>query len=74
MLGHCASPSSGVLVIQDTTPDGNALSKPVAEAKRSMIHARRYPVESNPAATHSLSGSGQKGVGHCPIADNQLRV
>jgi len=34
-----------------------------------MIHASRYAVDSNPAATHSLSGCGQIGLRDCPIAD-----
>jgi len=29
-------------LIQDTAPDGNALSDALVEAKRSMIHARHY--------------------------------
>jgi hypothetical protein len=46
-------------VIQDTAPDGNALSNAFAVAKSSMIHARLSAMDSNPLATIDLSGSGQ---------------
>jgi hypothetical protein len=46
-------------VIQDTAPDGNALSDTIAEAKSSMIHASLYAVGSYPLATLILSGTGQ---------------
>jgi hypothetical protein len=55
-------------------PDGNALSNAIAEAKSSMIRASLYAVDSNPAATHILSGSGQMVLCGCPIADRKFRV